>query len=84
MTKTNGAFDCVMKRSQDQYDFYECKYYDRPMTVEECTQELRQLAQMQGIDVSGVGFVCTGGFTFHDTNAILIDGTRLYDSDLTE
>lgn len=84
MTKTNGEFDCVMKRSQDQYDFYECKYYDRPMTVEECTQELRQLAQIQGIDVSGVGFVCTGGFTFHDTNAILIDGTQLYDSNLTE
>ena len=38
-TKTNGEFDCVLKRDGDRYDFYECKYFDRPMTLEECKQE---------------------------------------------
>ena len=36
-TKTNGEFDCVIRRGE-QYDFYECKYFDRPMTLEECCQ----------------------------------------------
>ena len=34
-TKSNGEFDCVIKRTGDLYDFYECKYFDRPMTLPE-------------------------------------------------
>lgn len=83
VTKTNGEFDCVMRRSGEQYDFYECKYFDRPMTLEECEQEKRQLAQIQGISVSGVGFVCTGGFAFRNPSMALIDGTQLYDAALS-
>ncbi len=33
VTKTNGEFDCVIRRGE-QYDFYEGKYFDRPMTLE--------------------------------------------------
>lgn len=78
-TKTNGEFDCVLKRSGEKYDFYECKYYDRPMTLEECVQEKEQLEKIRGIQVSGIGFVCTGGFTFEDENEFkLIDGKQLY------
>lgn len=78
-TKTNGEFDCVLKRSGEKYDFYECKHYDRPMTLEECVQEKEQLEKIRGIQVSGIGFVCTGGFTFEDENEFkLIDGKQLY------
>ena len=78
-TKTNGEFDCVLKRSGEKYDFYECKHYDRPMTLEECIQEKEQLENIRGIQVSGMGFVCTGGFTFEDENEFkLIDGKQLY------
>ncbi|MCR5305612.1 MAG: ATP-binding protein [Oscillospiraceae bacterium] len=78
-TKTNGEFDCVLKRIGEQYDFYECKYYDRPMTLEECRQEQAQLKTIQGIQVSGIGFVCSGGFAFTDPNGfILLDGEQLY------
>ena len=78
-TKTNGEFDCVLKRSGEKYDFYECKHYDRPMTLEECVQEKEQLENIRGIQVSGIGFVCTGGFTFEDENEFkLIDGKQLY------
>lgn len=74
----NGEFDCVIRHG-DEYDFYECKYFDRPMTVEECREEKAQLDRIKGIDVSGVGFVCTGGFDFDDADGfILIDGNKLY------
>ncbi len=78
-TKTNGEFDCVIKRTGEQYDFYECKYYRRPITLEECEQEKEQINRIQGINVSGMGFVCTSGFTFNNEQGfILIDGKQLY------
>jgi AAA+ ATPase superfamily predicted ATPase len=78
-TKTNGEIDCVIKRSGEEYDFYECKYFDRPMTLEECDKEKEQLVTIQGITVSRVGFICTGGFESEDMkNYILIDGNQLY------
>lgn len=77
-TKTNGEFDCVIRRGE-QYVFYECKYFDRPMTLEECCQEKEQLDSIKGITVSGVGFVCTGGFAFDGVERFtLIDGKALY------
>ncbi|MBR4474951.1 MAG: AAA family ATPase [Oscillospiraceae bacterium] len=77
--KINGEFDCVIKRTGDLYDFYECKYFDRPMTLKECEQEKNQLRKVQGIEVSDIGFVCTGGFDFENkTEFILIDGKALY------
>ena len=80
VNKTNGEFDCVIKRIGDLYDFYECKFFDRPMTLKECEQEKNQLRKIQGIEVSGIGFVCTGGFDFENkTDFILMDGKALYD-----
>ena len=77
-TKTSGEFDCVIRRGE-QYDFYECKYFDRPMTLEECRQEKQQIDSIKGITVSGVGFVCTGGFDFEGADEFeLIDGKALY------
>ena len=78
-TKSNGEFDCVIRRTGNLYDFYECKYFDRPMTLKECEQEKCQLQDIQGIEVSRIGFVCTGGFDFEDkAEYILIDGKALY------
>ena len=72
-------FDCVIRRG-GQYDFYECKYFDRPMTLEECRQEKAQLDKVKGIEVSGVGLICTRGFDFDDTKEpfAFIDGEGLY------
>ncbi len=79
VTKTNGEFDCVIKRAGEQYDIYECKNYDRPMTLAECDQETEQIRRIQGIAVSSIGFVCPGGFAFHDKHGYkLIDGNDLY------
>lgn len=79
VTRANGEFDCVIRRTGERYDFYECKYYDRPMTRQECEQEREQLRHTKGIEVSGIGFICTGGFDFRDTSEfLLIDGDSLY------
>ncbi|MBO5604625.1 MAG: hypothetical protein J5915_04510 [Acidaminococcaceae bacterium] len=78
VSKKNGEFDCVMKRN-GKYDFYECKYYDQPMTLQECRKEETQVKSIQGITVSRLGFVCTGGFAFdEDTDYELLDGDKLY------
>ena len=78
-TKTNGEFDCVIKRSGNLYDFYECKYFDRPMKLEECVKEQKQLQRIKGLEVSSVGFICSGGFEFkNEQGFILIDGNLLY------
>lgn len=78
-TKTNGEFDCVMKRSGDQYDFYECKYFEHPMTLAECEQEREQLRRIREIAIANIGFVCTGGFALDDPQGfVLIDGEQLY------
>ncbi|MBR4158022.1 MAG: AAA family ATPase [Oscillospiraceae bacterium] len=77
--KMNGEFDCVIRRAGDLYDFYECKYFDRPMTQKECEQERKQLQEIQEIEASGVGFVCAGGFDFQSKGEyILIGGEDLY------
>ena len=76
--KKNGEFDCVMKRNGN-YDFYECKFYDRPMTLQECQQEEKQVRSIREITVSKIGFVCTGGFAFEeDSDYVLIDGEGLF------
>lgn len=77
-TKSNGEFDCVLRRGE-HYDFYECKYFDRPMTLDECRAEKAQLDSIKRIEVSGAGFVCTGGFAFYgEDDFALIDGDGLY------
>ena len=79
IAKTNGEFDCVIKRTGEQFDFYECKYFDRPMTLQECEEEEKQLRNIQRIEVARIGFVCSGGFDFDDKRKyILIDGQSLY------
>jgi AAA+ ATPase superfamily predicted ATPase len=79
VNKTNGEFDCVVKRSGDNYDFYECKYFDREMTPEECEQEEKKLASVQGINISKIGFVSIEGFSEDKIkDYILIDGKKLY------
>lgn len=78
-TKTNGEFDCVIKRTGNFYDFYECKYYTKPMSLTECNKERDQLLNIKGIEVARTGFVSSSGFDFTNTeDYILISGDDLY------
>lgn len=82
-TKSNGEFDCVIRRTNENYDFFECKYFDRAMTKEECVQEKSQLDKIKGIQVSRIGFVCSGGFSFENNGEfLLIDSNLLFAENL--
>ena len=77
--KKNGEFDCVIRHSTDKYDFYECKFYENPMSYRECQQEQAQIDSIQGIEVDKLGFVCSAGFDFEERDDFcLITGHDLY------
>lgn len=79
VSRSNGEFDCVVKRTGDKFDFYECKFFDRKMTADECEQEASQLETIQGINVACVGFINIEGFSeTRIKDYVLIDGSMLY------
>ncbi|MGI6032060.1 MAG: ATP-binding protein [Coriobacteriales bacterium] len=74
----NGQFDCVLKRN-GTYEFFEAKYYKRPMRRAECEAEEKQVRGIAGLDVGHIGFVCSAGFDFDTDDYSLISGEKLYD-----
>ena len=76
-TKSNGEFDCVVQR-KDSYDFYECKYYEKPMSMEECMIEADQVHNILGVSIENIGFVCVNGFEFESKEWRLITGEDMY------
>lgn len=77
VAKANGEFDCVLVR-EDVLDFYECKYFDRPMTLAECKLEEEQIRKTPGANIGAIGFVCVGGFDFKKSEYALVTGNDLY------
>ncbi len=77
--RVNGEFDCVIRRTGNLYDFYECKYYEKPMTLSEANRERDKLSNIKGIEVAKTGFVCSAGFAFTEgSDFVLISGEDLY------
>ena len=68
----------MVKRTHE-LDFYECKYFDRPMTLPECRAEEHQVRAIPTASIGRVGFVCTGGFDFTGDEYQLVSGEDLYD-----
>lgn len=79
LSRINGEFYCVIKRTGNLYDFYECKYYKRPMTKNDCENEAEQVKRIKEIDASRIGFVSASGFDFESDDFLLIDGVKMYD-----
>lgn len=76
-TRSNGQFDCVIRRN-GLYEFYEAKCYRGPMGIEECRDEEAQVRRAVGDAAALVGFVCAGGFDFDSEEYHLITGEDLY------
>ena len=74
----NNQFDCVLKTTEG-YDFYEVKFYDKPMTASECEAEAKQIKAMKEINWQQIGFVCSSGFDFSSDKFDLITGTELFE-----
>ena len=75
--KKSGQFDCVLK-SKDGYDFYECKYYEKPMSKDECEEEALKVKDIIGIPIRKIGFVCSGGFKSSSNKYEFITGEDLF------
>ncbi|MCR5189399.1 MAG: hypothetical protein K6C97_10720, partial [Treponema sp.] len=73
----NGQFDCVLKE-EDGYVFFEAKFYDKPMTLDECKKEEAQIIELTDIFCKKIGFVSSSGFDFKEPKYTLIDGQQLY------
>ncbi|MBO4706379.1 MAG: AAA family ATPase [Spirochaetaceae bacterium] len=76
-TATNGQFDCVLKE-KDGYDFYEVKFYEKPMSKAECEKEEAQVRLLCDINCKKVGFVCSAGFDFKSKKYELIDDRMIF------
>ena len=76
-SKKSGQFDCVVK-SKAGFDFYECKYYEKPMTRDECEKEAAKVKELVGIAANKIGFVCSGGFKSRGDEYELITGDDLF------
>ena len=76
-TSSNGQFDCVLKE-KDGYDFYEVKFFEKPMTLGECEKEESQVKKVTGLSCRKTGFVCSAGFDFVDERYDLVTGEDVY------
>ena len=77
VAQTNGEFDCALQTAEG-FELYECKFYEKPMTKQECEQEEAQMRHVPGIHCAGVGFICSAGFSFEEDGFILLTGEDLY------
>ena len=76
-TGTNMQVDCVLKEP-DGYDFFEVKFYDKPMKKAECLSEEKQMRQQIVLPCKKIGFVCSAGFTFKSDTYELISAKNMY------
>lgn len=60
-TSTN-EYDCVFKKEDGTYGFYEVKYLKEPLSKGQMLKKINQIQNIKGIKVSEIGFVCTSGF----------------------
>lgn len=66
----DSEFDCVFKKENGKYSIYEVKYLSNQMGLESQLKELKQVEQINGLDIDEIGFVCSGGFS------VEIDGIK--------
>ena len=59
---SNNEYDCVYKKKDGTYGFYEAKYLKKPLSKGEMLKEIDQINGIKGITVSEIGFVCSSGF----------------------
>ena len=59
----DNEFDCVFKKKNGKYSFYEVKYLSKPMKEKEQVEEINQINEsVKGLEVDEIGFVCSSGF----------------------
>lgn len=75
---SNNEYDCVYKKEDGTYVFYEVKYLKNPLSKGEMLHEIEQIKQIKGITISEVGFVCSGGFDTKLPNVQYLELSNLF------
>ena len=75
---SNNEYDCVYKKEDMTYVFYEVKYRKKTLTKIEMLQEVEQIKSLRGIDISEVGFVCSSGFQEKIDNVSYLELTDIF------
>ena len=76
--KTNGEFDCVIKR-KDSYDIYEVKYLKEKLSEKIIKEEIEQMNRIKGLNVGKIGFISVSGFESINSSIDQITGDDLYE-----
>ncbi|MBO6262355.1 MAG: AAA family ATPase [Bacilli bacterium] len=75
--KTNGEFDVALD-IKDGYAIYEVKYLKTPLTKQQILEEVKQIKQIEEINVLKIGFISISGFKEPVSGYELINGEDLY------
>ena len=74
----NGEFDCVIQM-KDGYTVIECKHFKEPLTISVAFEEERKIKAIKELEIKGVGFACSSGFDFENTDDwVMLSGENLY------
>ena len=77
VNKKHGEFDVVLERKTG-FDFYEVKYYQSTLNLSEMKQEEKQIREIHGVKVSGIGFISINGFETVDCPYNCLTGLDIY------
>ena len=75
--KKHGEFDVVLQR-KDGFEFYEVKYFKTPLKLSEMKKEEEQIQDIQGLNISKIGFVSVNGFEKADAKYSCLCGSDIY------
>lgn len=78
----NNEYDCVYKKDDGTYTFFEVKYKTNKLTENDMLQEIKQINDIKGISISEIGFVCSSGFETKLPNVTYLDLDDLFKIDL--
>ena len=77
VNKKHGEFAVVLQRKTG-FDFYEVKYYKSPLKLSEMKKEEQQIRDIQGLNISEIGFISINGFESSAPDYNCISGSELY------
>ena len=75
--KKHGEFEVVLQR-KDGFEFYEVKYFNAPLKLSEMKKEEEQIQDIQGLNISKIGFVSVNGFEVADAKYSCLCGSDIY------
>ena len=74
----NNEYDCVVRKTDNTHIFIEVKYYSKPMKKSEMEEEIEQVKNIKGINISEIGFACNAGFEVKIPNVLYIELDDLF------